>query len=54
MYPILFEWDDKKDFSNQQKHGISFEEAKTVFDDDNALLIHDPNHSAEEDRFVLL
>ena len=37
-----------------KKHGISFEEAETVFVDENALLIHDPDHSGEEDRFVLL
>lgn len=37
-----------------KKHGISFEEAQTVFVDDNALLIHDPDHSDEEEHFVLL
>ena len=54
MIPLAFEWDKKKNLSNQKKHGISFEEAQTVFVDDNALLIHDPDHSSEEDRFILL
>jgi uncharacterized DUF497 family protein len=54
MQPIIFEWDRKKSISNQKKHGISFEEAQTVFIDENALLIHDPDHSEEEERFILL
>lgn len=54
MAQLAFDWDDGKDLSNQKKHGISFEEAETVFVDENALLIHDPDHSGEEDRFVLL
>jgi uncharacterized DUF497 family protein len=48
------EWDERKNRSNQRKHGISFEEAETVFLDDNALLIDDPDHSEDELRFVLL
>ncbi|WP_428633473.1 BrnT family toxin [Sedimenticola sp.] len=44
----------KKDASNRRKHGISFEEAKTVFTDEFARLIADPDHSEEEDRFILL
>ena len=44
----------KKDAYNQEKHGISFEEAKSVFYDENARLINDPDHSKEEDRFILL
>ena len=51
---MTFEWDKEKNPSNQKKHGISFEEAQTVFVDENALLIHDPDHSGEEDRFILL
>jgi len=54
MPAISFEWDEKKNASNKKKHGISFEEAQTVFADENALLIHDPDHSDNEDRFVIL
>lgn len=54
MKAIHFEWDTSKSLSNKRKHGISFEEAQTVFLDENALLIHDPDHSDEEDRFILL
>ncbi|MCB4791846.1 MAG: BrnT family toxin [Elusimicrobia bacterium] len=54
MKHIEFEWDKKKDNSNKKKHGISFEEAKTIFYDPNALLIHDPSHSDHEDRFIML
>ena len=49
-----FEWDDRKDAQNRRKHGVSFDEAKTVFLDENALLIADPDHSGHEDRFILL
>ena len=51
---MRFEWDPNKNESNQRKHGVSFEEASTVFYDENALLISDPDHSDEEDRFILL
>jgi uncharacterized protein len=54
MQPIIFDWDRNKSIANQKKHGISFEEAQTVFVDENALLIHDPDHSEKEDRFILL
>lgn len=54
MTPLTFEWDKRKNLSNQKKHGISFEEAQTVFVDENALLIHDPDHSDKEDQFILL
>jgi uncharacterized DUF497 family protein len=54
MQRLLFEWDEGKSASNQKKHGVSFEDAQTVFFDANALLIHDPDHSEEEDRFILL
>lgn len=54
MNELLFEWDQNKNILNQKKHNISFEEARTVFLDDNALLIDDPDHSQEEDRFILL
>jgi uncharacterized DUF497 family protein len=54
MAAISFEWDEKKNASNKKKHGVSFEEGQTVFVDENALLIHDPDHSDEEERFVML
>ncbi len=54
MAEILFEWDDKKDKTNKRKHGISFEEARTAFYDENAIQYFDPDHSDEEDRFILL
>ena len=51
---LTFEWDDKKNKTNIEKHGISFEEVVTVFQDDEALIIVDDTHSQEEDRFVLI
>lgn len=51
---MRFEWDPKKAELNKQKHGISFEEASTVFDDYEALRIFDPDHSETEDRFIML
>lgn len=54
MNSLQFEWDPRKATANLKKHGISFEEAKSVFYDDRARLIDDPDHSDEEDRFVLL
>ena len=54
MDHLNFKWDPKKDASNQKKHGISFSEAKTVFTDEFARLIADPDHSEDEDRFILL
>ena len=51
---IIFTWDEKKATSNLLKHNISFDEAKTVFEDENARLIFDPDHSEEEERFILL
>src|SRR5262245_16967988 len=51
---LEFEWDPRKSQANFRKHGVSFEEARTVFYDDNALLIDDPDHSETESRFVLL
>lgn len=49
-----FEWDENKNRINQRKHGISFSEAKTVFYDDAALVIDDPEHSVDEERFIIL
>ena len=54
MSDLRFEWDERKANSNRRKHGVTFEEAQTVFLDDHALLIDDPDHSDDEDRFVLL
>jgi len=54
MSTLKFEWDEKKNAANRRKHGISFAEAKTAFLDDNARLIPDPEHSENEERFVLL
>ena len=51
---LKFEWDLTKAAANLRKHGVSFEDARTVFADENAKLIDDPDHSEEEDRFVLL
>ena len=49
-----FEWDENKNRINLEKHGITFEEASTVFFDDRAILFDDPEHSIDEDRFLLL
>jgi len=54
MNAITFEWDENKNRKNQNKHKVSFEEAESTFYDDNARLIVDPDHSREEDRFILL
>ena len=54
MDKIIFEWDDKKDKTNKRQHGVSFEEARTAFYDENAIQYFDPDHSDEEDRFILL
>jgi uncharacterized DUF497 family protein len=51
---LYFTWDQDKAKANRQKHGVGFDEARTVFDDECARLIHDPGHSDQEDRFVLL
>ena len=51
---LRFEWDERKNLHNQREHGVSFEEAESVFLDDQALLLDDPDHSSREDRFVLV
>lgn len=51
---MRFLWDKNKNLANIKKHKISFEEAKTVFYDDNARLIPDPEHSISEERFIIL
>lgn len=54
MGNIEFAWDRRKARTNLEKHGVSFEEARTVFLDESARLIDDPDHSGDEDRFLLL
>src|SRR5262245_25724499 len=51
---LRFEWDAHKAGANYRKHGVSFEEAETVFLDDDAVVIPDDEHSSEEDRFLIL
>jgi uncharacterized DUF497 family protein len=53
MKDLAFEWDPAKDRSNQRKHGVTFEEASTVFQDKNAIRYYDPEHSDKEDRFLM-
>jgi len=54
MSDIAFEWDDRKSRENKRKHKVSFEEAQTVFLDENAIRFFDPDHSQDEDRFLML
>jgi uncharacterized DUF497 family protein len=54
MKEIIFEWNSQKNASNKVAHKISFEEAQTVFYDENARVIHDVKHSDEENRFIIL
>lgn len=54
MNTLRFEWDERKAAANQHRHGVSFEEARTVFFDERARLIDDPDHSKDEERFILL
>jgi uncharacterized protein len=49
---VIFEWDDQKASSNLKKHGVSFQEAKTVFGDTFSLTVADPEHSESEYRFI--
>lgn len=51
---IQFEWDATKASNNKRKHGVSFEEAQSVFFDEYATVIHDPEHFNDEERFVIL
>lgn len=51
---LRFEWDERKNAQNRLKHGISFEEAQTVFLDEHAVLITDPDHSEREERLILM
>ena len=54
MSEIIFTWDEQKNRENQRKHGISFEDATTIFADENARLMHDSDHSHAEERYILL
>ena len=54
MNNLKFEWDKRKESANVKKHGVTFDEARTSFYDENALQFFDPDHSDEEDRFILL
>jgi uncharacterized DUF497 family protein len=54
MSTLRFEWDERKAAANERKHGVSFEEARTVFFDERARLMDDPDHSEDEERFILL
>ena len=54
MNELRFEWDERKNSANIKKHKVSFEEAETVFKDENAIQYFDPDHSEDEDRFILL
>lgn len=54
MSDIRFEWDERKSLANKRKHKVSFEEAQSVFLDENAIRFFDPDHSQNEDRFLML
>ena len=54
MKKLVFEWDDQKNTSNKRNHGVSFEDAQTVFFDENAIEFDDPDHAIQEERFILL
>jgi uncharacterized DUF497 family protein len=54
MHELRFEWDEQKNLVNIAKHKVSFDEARTVFSDVNARVIDDPDHSDDEDRFIIM
>ena len=54
MNALRFVWDERKNRTNQRKYGVSFEEAKTAFLDEKAKVYYDPDHSDDEDRFILV
>ena len=54
MKQLKFEWNKQKDKTNAKKHGVFFDEARTVFYDEHAIQFYDPEHSESEDRFLLL
>ena len=51
---MIFEWDEEKNKINKIRHGVSFQDAETVFDDENAVLLFDEQHSASEERFTII
>lgn len=51
---MRYEWDENKNKINQKKHGISFEEAATVFEREDSVIFDDPDHSIEEERFLII
>lgn len=54
MSALTFDWDERKAAANLKKHGVSFDDAKSAFFDERAKLIDDPDHSEDEERFILL
>ena len=54
MLPSSFEWDETKNLGNQRTHGVSFEEAQSVFFDENAVQFYDEVHSDDEDRYIMV
>ena len=54
MTTLRFEWDERKALANERKHGVSFDEARSAFFDERARLIDDPEHSEDEERFILM
>ena len=54
MEDVRFEWDPAKSATNLRKHGVSFDDAQSAFADESARLIDDPDHSTDEDRFLLM
>ena len=54
MENLRYEWDERKNRANQRKHGVPFKEARTTFLDENARRVSDPDHSVDEDRYILV
>jgi uncharacterized protein len=54
MKQLQFTWDERKNKANMRKHGVAFEEARSSFNDEHAREFYDPDHSDDEDRFLLL
>jgi uncharacterized DUF497 family protein len=54
MKDSLYSWDEEKNKINKRKHGVSFEEAESVFDDDNLIFRYDEEHSIYEDRYIVI
>ena len=50
---LIFEWDPEKALENEERHGVGFPEASEVFDDDHSSSVSDPDHSADEDRYLI-